>query len=729
MADSAARLGKPFVRFPVKGFGGGLNKAVSSFNLRDDELRDCKNVEFDLAGAVRVRKGFRRLDLSGDHLAGDREIAVKGMARYTRTDGHRELLIQAGRFVYANDESTAFTEILDTQEGTDGFLRFTQWRDTMYIYSDLVRGTTYNKDESPETRSFNSTGNIGADLFLTIAIPGGNESAFSANDFVNYRFTFDRFHGNDFVGEGVPFHFPVTETAVAYHEPGVQISSNGEVVTITKIDWVGDFSTFPFNDVKNINVYRRLSTVAPPGNFSAPLKKLNFSALSDYFFLTQISASDWTDAAVGDILFVDVGTPFVGNSITGYDFFAPPPKARFMVSHKNRMWYLGIGESTFDPPLVLQNIDRNLSRVYFSEYLRPESVRATSFFDIGPGDGESITGVVSWKNRGLFVFKPNSIWQIFGGDDESIDSQGRTTGVIDVTIEAVDSSIGCIAPQSIAVGEGGIIFLSNRGIYFFNGSQAISLNTELIKPILDNIPAHRRELAAGVYWNKKRKYLLALTDQSVNPARSSVTLEFDFFTRTWTRVVFGGTTDLGINSYIEAKSSDESGRLYGALDLEGLALVSTGAVQIISDVLYEGIVTNPIVWDMTTKFFDANEPDVVKTFLSIIVRAKTPHLITVDYDVDDGKVTGSETFSPTGVNKWDDAGLSWLGSDTSVHNADHKWIGISEGGGVQADTIVPFPSGLIGRRISFKFSGDAQLSGTEIQGLTIVYTREPRVDQ
>ena len=729
MADSAARLGKPFVRFPVRGFGGGLNKAVSSFNLRDDELLDCKNVEFDLAGAVRVRKGFRRLDLSGDHLAAGRLIAVKGMARYTRTDGHRELLIQAGRFVYANNESTNFTELLETQEGTDGFLRFTQWRDTMYIYSDLVRGTTYNKDETPELRSFNSTGNIGADTLLDVNNVTSNSSTFSQNDFVNYRLTFDRFHGKDFVGESVPWHFPIIGDIVLYHEMGLQIAADNDVVHIIKRDWDGDFSIFPFDDVKNINIYRRVSNVSPPGNFvSIPSSRnVNANPLSDYFFVGQISATDWTSAANGSILFVDTGTPFVGNSITGYDYFAPPPKARFMVSHKNRMWYLGIGESVFDPPLSLQNISRNLFRVYFSEYLRPESVRATSFFDIGPADGESITGVVSWKNRGLFIFKPNSIWQIFGGDDESIDSQGRTTGVIDVTIEAVDSAIGCIAPESIAVGEGGIIFLSNRGVYFFNGSQAVSLNTELIKPILDEIPSHRREIAAGVYWNKKRKYLLALTDQSVNPSRNSVTLEFDFFTKTWSRVVFGGTTDLGINNYIEAKSSDESGTLYGALDLEGLAQVSLGAVQIIGDVLYENLLTTGVPWEITTKFFDAGEPDIVKNFKAIIVRAKTPHSITVDYDVDDGKVTGSETFTPTGVHTWNEAGLSWLGP--SPEDETHIWIGISVGGGVQADTVVPFPDGLNGRRIGFKFSGTATLAGTEIQGLTIVYTREPRVDQ
>ena len=708
----STRVGAPYVFYNVDGFRGGLNKAVASFDLLDSELRDVKNVDFGLKGSIRPRAGANTYDVgAGDHRAGDRQTQIKNIFRYNQINGQREIVIQSERFIYNDSDTGTFANLVEMNQGDDGFIRFAQWRDTLFLLSKNDNVKTYHRGAFREARQASASGTLGG-RFELIAFTGRFDGGLDPSLNYWYRFTFSRFHGDDFLCETTPIDNPFFDPQTGenfndyfqIHDSASSIQFSSGSVNFP----AGPDSLASLNDVRFINVYRstaRTSAIQYSGDAPNPqLQDPNF------FFIGQFTRDNYLLGTFD--LFNDIGqTP--GNLIR-YNKKSVPPRAKFAIMHKTRMWYANIGAHINNNA----NVDANPYGVYYSDLLEPEAVRALSTFDINPEDGEEITQIVSWKGKALFVFKDNSISAVFGGDNEAIDSLGRTSGVIDITIETVDEAVGCIAPDSLAKGEGGIMFLSNRGVYFFNGVQAVSLNSEIIEPFLDDIPSSMRNKAAGVYLNKERRYLLAISNQSVAPSKNSITLVYDFFTRTWTKYQYATDLGLGINKYVELKRGDEIGKLLATLQLSGSPQLTAGGTWIIDSEVEEFGV--PLDWFATTKFFDCGKPHLVKKFTKLIVRYKSAHVLTIDYNIDEGRVVGTETIPLSGVHTWDKANLNWQGSP--IEDDTHDWAAVT-----QAETVVPLPANLIGRRISLKFSGSESISGTEIQGLTIVYDPEPRV--
>lgn len=741
----ATRAQAPYRMYTIRGFAGGLNKAVSSFDLSDSELRDVKNVQFGLKGSIVPRKGLRWYDSSaGDHLGAGRNIPIKNIYRYNKIDGTRELIIQGGRWIYGDNNTNAFSDLFSMNEAGDGFIHFAQWRDTVYALSENGLTQTYNRGSTPLTRTAYAHGSRGttvgtnkSSMMLDPVENTGKPGLFKSGKEYWYRFTFERFHGNDFMCETVPtnqlsFFFnsqgDPSGSVKVYDNKKVTITTDDVIVALKKhetnlIIEGGSIPPYSFpatTDVKNINIYRTLGQPTTDEDID------NLSEEPNFYFIGQVAVEDYNNADEADVLFEDLGSPYVGNTIQ-YNKMGVPPFCRYGVMHKTRMWraYTRLIVSPYDGVAAVKwsTLQTNVEpyRLYFSDYREPDSVRHNSWLDVGPEDGEGITGLVSWKNKALFVFKPNSIWAVFGGDDESIDSLGRTTGKLNLVKEQIDTAYGCIAPETIAAGEGGIIFLSNRGVEFFNGVQVIPMRSEIIKPLLDDIPPHLRTRAAGAYLSKDRKYMLAISNASVDASRSTVVLEYDFFTKTWTKHQYGtSATGFGLNKIIEIKRGDETGQIIASLELEGAVQVSAGAVQIIGDVNYENLSNAAVTWFAQTKFFDCGVPELDKNFLKLIVRHTSPQALTIDYDIDEGAVTGTKTIPTSGTHTWNESGLNWQGSP--IEDSTHTWQGL-----VQAETVVHLPPNLTGRRISLKFSGSSLISGTEIQGLTIVYEPELRV--
>jgi len=205
------------------------------------------------------------------------------------------------------------------------------------------------------------------------------------------------------------------------------------------------------------------------------------------------------------------------------------------------------------------------------------------------------------------------------------------------------------------------------------------------------------------------------------PTHNNLVLEYDFFTNTWTKHVYMMNTGdvFGFNSFLELKRNDETTKLLAACDASGSRQVDTGAVQVLNDCFYENTATQPVEWSASTKYFDCGEPDAIKTFLNVILRVRTPHNISVAYNIDENLLTGTlETVTPT-THTWDEANLNWQGA--TVETDDLYWGGLYQG-----DTLLRFPQGVCGRRVSLTFSGSALSEGMEIQGLTIRYKTEER---
>lgn len=519
------RSGSPFTSYVVPGLGGGLNKAASSFKLNDDELRETTNTRTLFAGSIGVRAGLRQYEVTADYMSGTSSAAVKAH-RYSRTDGDVSLLVSfMDGSVYADSNNGIFSSAGSVSYSADSMTRFLQWRDTVLAFGTSGVPRAYNTDTAS---SFQAVSMAGASIYsvgsyLTGAEDAaGTEGAWTDGNTYSYRFSFDYYMGDNFIGESYPLHGNIL--IGSYNEAVLGVLKYGDLYW--KLDYTPTVATYHFQIkrgalivfptlAKTINIYR--SVGAPTGSALDAAQQNAGVFESDFFYVGSIEIADYLTAAEGDVLFTDYG--FAGDGsirLATQETFEALPKARFAALYKGMCWYGNISDTlnTFGAltggqwTTVTQESITNSARIYYSNYYEPCSVRFKSWLEIQPGDGEEITGLMAWKDRALFVFKPNSITGIYGGDSEI------APGVLDIEVEVVDENVGCIAPETLAFGEGGIMFLSNRGVMYFDGTTPIPIKSKFVDYYIDKIPANRRARAAGVYDNKNRRYMLAISQDT-----------------------------------------------------------------------------------------------------------------------------------------------------------------------------------------------------------------------
>lgn len=135
-----------------------------------------------------------------------------------------------------------------------------------------------------------------------------------------------------------------------------------------------------------------------------------------------------------------------------------PPKFIYVETWKNRL--IGVDAS-------------NRSTIWISKEYSPGQVPALNFIDISPDDGDMITGLASFFDQ-LIIFKRNSIYVLSGNDELDFAVQKAQS----------DSRIGAVSNRSIAVIDNAVLFLSERGVYAFDGLRTTYLS-ELIEPVFD----------------------------------------------------------------------------------------------------------------------------------------------------------------------------------------------------------------------------------------------------
>lgn len=135
-----------------------------------------------------------------------------------------------------------------------------------------------------------------------------------------------------------------------------------------------------------------------------------------------------------------------------------PPIFRYVATHKNRL---------FGVDAVV------LCRLWISKEFQPGQAPLLNFIDISPDDGDIITGIVSFFDQ-LVIFKRNSIYVLSGNTENEFAIQRAAT----------DSRIGCVAFRTAKVVDNRLFFLSERGVYAFDGLRTQYLS-ERIEPAFD----------------------------------------------------------------------------------------------------------------------------------------------------------------------------------------------------------------------------------------------------
>lgn len=118
--------------------------------------------------------------------------------------------------------------------------------------------------------------------------------------------------------------------------------------------------------------------------------------------------------------------------------------------------------------------------VWISEPGDPEAFARTSFVRLLPGDGETMTGIVAWRDM-VFVFKET---RYFVFRQVSTDARGVAT----YYRQAVDVGIGCVGRNAVCVGRDGVYFVSRRGIMRTRGGDP-QLVAPKLRPLFDGLVA------------------------------------------------------------------------------------------------------------------------------------------------------------------------------------------------------------------------------------------------
>ena len=145
-----------------------------------------------------------------------------------------------------------------------------------------------------------------------------------------------------------------------------------------------------------------------------------------------------------------------------------------------------------------ENAVNYFARVRWSHPNRPDAWRVDDYLDIDSGGGR-ITGIMSFRDH-LLIFKTNSMWALYGYDEDSWQ-------LIKVSI-----SIGCPAITAATRSETAVYFFSasdKGGIYGYNGDSPTYLS-ENLRPAFEEILNYEnvfvswagRRLWVGVPWVK-----------------------------------------------------------------------------------------------------------------------------------------------------------------------------------------------------------------------------------
>jgi hypothetical protein len=270
------------------------------------------------------------------------------------------------------------------------------------------------------------------------------------------------------------------------------------------------------------------------------------------------------------------------------------------------------------------------TRIYWSTLRNAEEYDAADFAEIGLEDGQEITGLYALGDR-LVIFKERSIYLgLFTGDAD-----------IPFVFKKTQSSVGAISGLSIQEFSNGLIFLSQDGLYFFDGISSVKLSDKISATIL-GFSKGRFSKAVSGFQREVNRYWISFTSSGQTDHDRIIT--FDTLNG-----AFSIYTGISANAITTLKVNGEERIYFG--DYDGFAYRADFGtsdnplgVKTAIDAFYK------------TKWFDFGDPMNQKGIPNITIyynySATTLNFI-YSYDLEDGDQF-TQTFSLEAPGaKWD----------------------------------------------------------------------------
>lgn len=250
----------------------------------------------------------------------------------------------------------------------------------------------------------------------------------------------------------------------------------------------------------------------------------------------------------------------LGASYPTGDEVITPPKGRFCALHNGRLW---IGNNPTYP-----------SRVYYSDVDSYETFYDDAYFDIRQSDGDQVAFIKNVLGV-LTVGKTNTIQKIYDTEDNPDDW----------TISDPFSIVGCAAPYSVENTPYGLFYLSNSGIYMFNGQYSTLLSSP-VSPIIEDISSSNFVNTWSAFY--ENTYYLAYTSNESGASFNNRILEYDSITKSFNIDI------LSMNAFCVFNSGTDIESLYGGSSVDGKVYAFTDTE---SEVVHKNMGDFTGTWD------------------------------------------------------------------------------------------------------------------------------------
>ena len=199
-----------------------------------------------------------------------------------------------------------------------------------------------------------------------------------------------------------------------------------------------------------------------------------------------------------------------------------PPKGKLCLIHYNRLF---IANNPDEPSALYYSDDGS------ADYFVPSDYQ----FNIRPDDGDQITFIKNLKGL-LVVGKENTIQKVY--------TDGATPST-DWSISDPFSNIGCRAMYSAQETPLGIVYLSNDGLYKFDGQNSY-LISEVVTPEINDILESNLGYCWGQYY--KSQYFMAYPSKKTSTAENNRILVFDMLANAYEIDIFSANCFTTFNS-------------------------------------------------------------------------------------------------------------------------------------------------------------------------------------
>lgn len=244
------------------------------------------------------------------------------------------------------------------------------------------------------------------------------------------------------------------------------------------------------------------------------------------------------------------------------------------------------------------------STVFISDTNLPDTYTATNFVTLREGDGEFITGIVTWRQL-TFVFKQTVMYVFYGEtpDDDGLPIFNKRPVTLPTSIEYSTLTIG----NQIVVGNDGVYFVSRDGLYRTDGNKVERISdkiqpifsTNADKTLPSELAMNRVNIPSYLFWAGDR-----LIMRYFNLFSNLVTLVWDEHTKAFRIWSFANINTGGFAS-IPVANPDAG----GDVRIEGPVMFRSNNtdVELVSPSFYNDDNVN-IDWSYTSGYYNLDGP-------------------------------------------------------------------------------------------------------------------------